>query len=221
MKEGRLNYFPQRTTLSDNFYDGQLLKIGKFYTSVNVNIWSSLNNASTPFTMHGVHWRASSQEYSFYQSFEKGGEYFYLATTECGSFSFYQFPLSVPTAIWKVYLKLKVKLIFWSQVAPAAWSDRGGQVGLKPGQSCAAGAEYTFAGDPEKKGLSCMWFTDNTKIKGDATLKPELRTFAKVEAGAEKKCVGEPRWHGLNFQYLYFFCILFLLAAWISLNLKL
>ena len=22
--------------------------------------------------------------------------------------------------------------------------------------------------------------------------------------GTEKKCVGEPRWHGLNFQYLYF-----------------
>ena len=37
-----------------------------------------------------------------------------------------------------------------------------------------------------------MWFTDNTKIKGEATLKPELRTFAKVEAGAEEEISRHP-----------------------------
>ena len=37
-----------------------------------------------------------------------------------------------------------------------------------------------------------MWFTDNTKIKGEATLKPELRTFAKVELGAEEKISRNP-----------------------------
>jgi len=91
-----------------------------------------------------------------------------------------------------LFLPLSSVSAHGNMVAPAAWSDRGGQVGLKPGQSCAAGAEYTFAGDPEKKGLSCMWFTDNTKIKGEATLKPELRTFAKVELGAEEKISRNP-----------------------------
>ena len=78
------------------------------------------------------------------------------------------------------------------QVTPAAWWDRGGQIGLKPGQSCSAGMEYTFADDPEKIGLSCMWYTNFTHIPSEPTLTPELRTFPKVEAWAEKYIARNP-----------------------------
>ena len=145
--------------------------------------------APNPFTMV---YAEEGHKSTVFITKRKEGQYFNLATPECGSFSFCLSPLSLPMAIWKVWLKLELKLIFCSQVAPAAWWDRGGQVGLKPGHSCAAGAEYTFAGDPEKKGLSCMWFTDNTQIKGDPTLKPALRTFSKVEAEAEQEIARNP-----------------------------
>ena len=84
-------------------------------------------------------------------------------------------------------------LIFSShQVSPAAWWDSGGQVGLKPGQSCAAGMEYTFKDDPEKKGLSCMWFTNDTHIPSKPTLSPEMRTFPKVDAWEEEQIARNP-----------------------------
>ena len=90
--------------------------------------------------------------------------------------------------------QIRCQGLFFSshQVSPAAWWDSGGQVGLKPGQSCAAGMEYVFKDDPEKKGLSCMWFTNDTHIPSKPTLSPELRTFPKVDAWEEEQIARNP-----------------------------
>ena len=52
--------------------------------------------------------------------------------------------------------------------------------------------DYTFADDPNKIGLSCMWYTNYTHIPSEPTLTPELRTFPKVEAWAEEYIARNP-----------------------------
>jgi len=91
-----------------------------------------------------------------------------------------------------------------NMVWPPVWMDAGGMVGVTPGGSCLAGAEYTF-GDNEKYGSTCLWYTNYTMKEGESTLDPSMRTFANIEPEYEFYVENTP-WMAPGSAHIYSGC---------------
>merc|ERR1711962_1531919 len=92
-----------------------------------------------------------------------------------------------------------------NMVWPPVWWDVRGEIGLKGAHSCQAGWQYTFQGDPHKRGTNCHWFTNDTEIVGEPTLEPALWTFPNVESWAEQRLERHP-WRAPGYAPLYSPC---------------
>ena len=64
-----------------------------------------------------------------------------------------------------------------NMVVPYTWQDTAGLVGMTAGATCLPGLGLTNVAPGVRVGTSCMWFNNDTRIPGEPTLDPAMRTF--------------------------------------------
>jgi len=64
-----------------------------------------------------------------------------------------------------------------NMVVPYTWQDTAGLVGMTAGATCLPGLGLTNVAPGVRVGTSCMWFNNYTRIPGEPTLDPAMRTF--------------------------------------------